>query len=374
MKKNTSKTTKQKGSTKIVQQRDAKEAFAFYIGVDLGDKQSEVCVLDQQGELVESFRLPMKAANLQAYFLGIGRSRVAIEAGGQSRWVAETIEQCGHEVLVSNPRKLALIYGSDDKNDPGDAYKLAEMAHFKPRLLHPIQHRSGEAQAHLSWIRAREALVQARTELVNAVRGMCKGFGERLAKCSTEAFTARVAERIPEAIRGAVAPLLETIDHLNEQIDYYDRMEEQIARQRYPKYWLLDQVHGVGVHTALAFMLTIGDPERFEKSRMVGAYLGMRPRQQDSGESTPQLGINKAGNEFMRKTLVNCAHHILGPKGRDSDLRRAGQRICERGGKNAKKRAVIAVARKLAVLLHRLWVSGEVYEPLRNSKPKEAAA
>ena len=120
-------------------------------------------------------------------------------------------------------------------------------------------------------------------------------------------------------------------------------------------------------------MLTIGDPGRFEKSRMVGCFLGLRPRQKDSGESNPQLGITKAGDVYLRKTLVNCAHYILGKHGADSDLRRFGLRICERGGKNAKKRAVIAVARKLAVLLHRLWVSGEVYEPLRNSEKARVA-
>ena len=216
-------------------------------------------------------------------------------------------------------------------------------------------------------------LVESRTQLINAVRGISKAFGERLAKCSSEAFPGKRAEQIPAAIRGAVAPLLETIDHLNEQIRYYDQMEEQIARQRYPKYWLLEQVDGVGVHTALSYMLTIGDPGRFEKSRMVGCFLGMRPKKKDSGSSQPQLGITKAGDEYLRKTLVNCAHYILGVHGKDSDLRRFGQRICARGGKNAKKRAVIAVARKLSVLLHRLWVSGEVYEPLRNSQERTAA-
>jgi len=351
-----------------------KEKFAYYMGVDLGDKNCEVCVFNQDGEHQESFGLPMKAADLQRYFLTVERSRVAIEAGGQSRWVAEVIERCGHQVFVSNSRKVAYIHDSDDKDDPGDAYKLAELVHFKPRLLHPIQHRSQAAQVDLTWIRAREVLIESRTQLVNAVRGISKAFGHRLAKCSTEAFTARLAEQIPQTIRGAVAPLLETIDHLNEQIRYYDQMEAHIARERYERYSLLTQVEGVGVHTALSFMLTIGEAERFAKSRTVGAFLGMRPRKKDSGESRPQLGITKAGDEYMRKTLVNCAHYILGPHGPDSDLRRCGQRICERGGKNAKKRAVIAVARKLAVLLHRLWITGEVYEPLRNSRRAAAVA
>jgi transposase len=368
MKKNTSK-KQMAGKGKKETQGD----FALYIGIDLGDKNSDVCVLNPGGEVDKQFRLRMKEEAFQEYFASIPRSQVAVEAGGQSRWVAEVIEKCGHEVYVSNTRKVPYIHQSDAKDDPGDAYKLAELVHFKPRLLHPIQHRSREAQADLSWIRAREVLVESRTQLINAVRGLSKAFAGRLEKCSTESFTAKLAGQVPEAIRGAVAPLLETIDHLNEQIRYYDEMEEQIARERYPKYRLLEQVNGVGVHTALSFMLTIGDPERFAKSREVGSFLGMRPRKQDSGETKPQLGITKAGDVYLRKTLVNCAHHILGPHGKDSDLRRFGLRLCERGGKNAKKRAVIAVARKLSVLLHCLWISGEVYEPLRNSKQAKAA-
>jgi transposase len=374
MKKNTSNSKKQNGKAESVKQGGGSEEFAFYVGIDLGDKHCEVCVLDQNGEPRETFRLPMKEAKLQERLGRMARSRVAIEAGSQSRWVAEALEGWGHEVYVSNTRKVAYIHQSDDKNDPGDAYKLAELVFFKPRLLHPIQHRSREAQADLSWIRGREALVAARTQIINTVRAMSKAFGERLEKCSSETFTARLAEQMPGAIRPAMAPLLEVIDELNDQIDYYDRMEEQIARERHPKHELLTQVNGVGTHTALSFMLTIGDAERFGKSRMVGCFLGLRPRQKDSGESKPQLGITKAGDQYLRKTLVNCAHHILGPRGKDSDLRRFGQRICARGGKNAKKRAVIAVARKLAVLLHRLWISGEVYEPLRNSNRRAAAA
>jgi transposase len=368
MKKNTSKKTMANKSEK-----QTRAGFAFYIGIDLGDKHSDLCVLDSNGDVSKEFRLRMKEEDFQTYFVSLPHSRVAVEAGGQSRWVAEVIEKCGHEVYVSNTRKVPYIHQSDDKDDPGDAYKLAELLYFKPRLLHPIQHRSREAQVDLSWIRAREVLVESRTQLINAVRGISKAFAERLQKCSVEAFTTKRAGQVPEAIRKVVAPLLETIDHLNEQIRYYDEMEEHIARERYPKHRLLEQVNGVGVHTALLFMLTIGDPERFEKSRMVGSFLGMRPKKQESGKSRPQLGITKAGDMYLRKTLVNCAQYILGPFGKDSDLRRFGQRLCERGGKNAKKRAVIAVARKLAVVLHRLWVTGEVYEPLRNSKCPMAA-
>jgi hypothetical protein len=209
MKKNTSK--KQVASKG---KKEIKEGLAFYIGIDLGDKNSDVCVLDPRGEVGKEFRLRMKEEAFREYFASIPRSRVAVEAGGQSRWVAEVVEKCGHEVYVSNTRKVPYIHQSDAKDDPGDAYKLAELVHFKPRLLHPIQHRSREAQADLSWIRAREVLVESRTQLINAVRGLSKAFAGRLEKCSTESFTAKLAGQVPEAIRSAVAPLLERADRL----------------------------------------------------------------------------------------------------------------------------------------------------------------
>ncbi len=147
-----------------------------------------------------------------------------------------------------------------------------------------------------------------------------------------------------------------------------DERMEKIAKEAYAEASLLQQVKGVGTQIALTYVLTIEDPYRFLKSREVGCFLGLKPGRRDSGESKPQKGISKAGDRYLRTMMVQGAHYILGPFGEDSDLRRWGLKLAERGGKNAKKRAVVAVARKLAVLLHRLWVSGEVYEPLRNSQ------
>jgi len=142
-----------------------------------------------------------------------------------------------------------------------------------------------------------------------------------------------------------------------------------VSEERYPRTRLLRQVPGVGPVTALAFVLALADPSRFRSSRSVGAYLGLRPRRSDSGESMPELRITKAGNGAVRRLLVQCAQYILGPFGPESDLRGWGLKLAGRGGKRAKRVAVVAVARKLSVLLHRLWVSGENYDPLRNSKP-----
>jgi len=167
-------------------------------------------------------------------------------------------------------------------------------------------------------------------------------------------------------------PLVIQVETLTESIATYDKKIEDLGSTKYDQTKLLRQVKGVGPITALAYVLTLEDPERFRKSRDVGPYLGLIPKQEDSGDSQPQLGISKAGDRMLRRLLVGSAHYVLGPFGPDTDLRRYGLRLCERGGKNAKKRAVVAVARKLAVPLHRLWRSGEVYEPLRQAKTTAA--
>jgi transposase len=167
----------------------------------------------------------------------------------------------------------------------------------------------------------------------------------------------------------ALGSILETIGSLTQRIRDYERQLEAISKERYPETHLLRQVEGVGPLTALTFVLTLEDPYRFGKSRSVGAYsLGLVPAQDQSGDRDPrEKRISKEGDQMLRKLLVGNAHYILGPFGSDSELRRHGQKIASRGGKNSKKRAVVAVARKLAVLLHHLWVSGEVYDPLYNA-------
>jgi transposase len=293
--------------------------------------------------------------------------RIAIEAGTHSPWVSRLLEECGHEVLVANARKLRLIYANKRKTDEIDAENLARLARLDPRLLYPIEHRGENSQAHMALIRSRQALVDCRTQLVNHVRGSVKSFGARLPKCPARSFHKRAPEHIPEALLPALGPVLEQIGSLTERICNYERRLETIAKDHYPDTELLRQVEGIGPLTALTFVLTLEDPYRFAKSRSVGAYLGLVPASDRSGESDPQKRISKEGDEMLRKLLVGSAHYILGPFGSDSDLRRHGEKIASRGGKNSKKRAAVAVARKLSVLLHSLWMSAEVYEPLRNT-------
>jgi len=338
-------------------------------GLDLGDKYSYLCLIDtESGEVMEEGRLRTSPETFRRRFASEqSPMRIAIEAGTHSPWASRVLEECGHEVLVANARKLRLIYSNKRKTDEIDAENLARLARVDPKLLYPLKHRGEESQAHMALIRSREALVSTRTQLVNHVRGTVKSFGGRLPKCPARSFHNKAPEHIPVALWPALEPILEQIGSLTQRIRDYDRQLESISREHYPETELLRQVEGVGPLTALNFVLTIEDPYRFEKSRSVGAYLGLVPARDQSGDRDPQRRISKEGDEMLRKLLVSGAHYILGPFGSDSDLRRHGEKIAARGGKSAKKRAVVAVARKLAALLHSLWMSAEVYEPLRNT-------
>ena len=343
------------------------------VGLDVGDRHSWFCVLDETGAVAVEGRIRTTAEALNEHFTRWARSRLVLEAGTSSAWISRLARAAGHEVIVANPRELRKIHQSDRKNDRSDARVLARMARFDPQLLAPITHRSAAMQNDLAVVRARDVLVRARTQCVNAVRGLVKTAGGRLTTCGTECFARKAAAQLPSGLESALEPMLKTIEALTEQIRAYDRVIDELA-SRYPATEVLRQVTGVGALTAVTYALTLGDSSRFGSSRDIGAYLGLVPRQHDSGNHVSQLSITKAGNTLLRRLLVGSAHYILGVHGPDCDLRRYGERLMTRGGKNAKKRAIVAVARKLAVLLHRLWVNGEVYDPLHSEREDRQAA
>ncbi len=349
--------------------KDARDAVrpnldCLTVGVDLGDQWSNYCILGLAGETLAEGRFRTRKQEVAEFFQVLAMSRVVIEVGTHSAWVREVIAGFGHEVLVANPRLMDGAKRRRRKSDRIDAEKLARLGRMDPKSLHPIQHRSTEVREDLLVLRARDALVKSRTELINSVRGLVKSMGARVTGCSSVAFSQKAAAEIPEEVQETLQPLLRLIAALNDEIKTFDQRIEKLAADKYMHTQLLRQVSGVGPVTALAYVLTLETPLRFARSRDVGPYLGLVPRQEDSGDIQPQLGISKAGDRMLRRLLVGSAHYILGPFGQDTDLRRFGMRLCERGGKNAKKRAAVAVARKLAVLLHRLWASGEIYEPL----------
>jgi len=354
-----------KNSTRTKKSKSDRNAPRQTIGLDLGDRNSRFCRLGADGRILEESSVPTQATAIQKVFGAMRRCRIALEVGTHSPWVSRLLTELGHEVIVANPRQVALIGASSRKNDRMDAQALARLARVDPQLLQPIRHRSREAQEDLMVIRVRATLVEARTSLVNAARGLTKALGKRLPQCDADQMSMEKAASLPGALQESLRPLLEEVASLTEKIHALDAQIEQIARDQYPETALLTQVHGVGTLIALTFVLTIDDKQRFAKSRDVGCYLGLRPQQRASGARDPQLRISKEGDVYLRKLLVQGAHCILRRRAPDTDLQRWGLRLCARGGKNARKRAVVAVARKLAILLHRLWVTGEVYEPSR---------
>ena len=344
------------------------------IGIDLGDRHHIIVVFDDKGNEIACKRIANTKLALQKYFQAYPQATVAIEAGTHSPWISRELQSLGLRVYVGNPRKLRLIWDSHDKSDQRDARILAMVCRVEPRLLWPIEHRNAQAYHDLELIKARDMLVQTRTKLINHVRSVVKSQGERLPGCSAASFARRVAGLLPAQLSDALCYLLETIADITRRIVDLEHKIEQLSKQRYPETQHLRQVAGVGPVTALTYVLTIEDPNRFRKSRMVGAYLGLTPRRDQSGASDKQLRISKAGNSYLRRLLVTGAHYILGRFGPDCELKRFGLAIAARGGKNAKKRAAVAVARKLAVLLHRLWASQQCYEPFYAAGSNRKAA
>lgn len=343
------------------------------IGFDLSDKTGHLFALRFDDVVVADQEVSLTRRALLSRFKKFAAARVVIEAGPQSQWVSEALAELGHEVIVANPSALG---GAKNrrKSDPIDAEALARKGRSDPKELRPIQHRSSAAQVDLCLIRARDCLVRTRARMISAVRSLLKTFGRRLPSASTPAFAKKVRLAIPPELKPAVDPLLDSIADLSLRITAYDKQIEKLCREKYPETSRLTQVGGVGELTALAYVLTLEDPRRFQKSRAAGAFVGLVPALGESGDQTPQLKISKAGDSYLRRLLVGSAQYILGHFGEDCDLRRHGEAIAARGANSAKKRAAVAVARKLAVLLHRLWASGDEYDPFYNSRRKGRAA
>lgn len=346
----------------------AAPASGFTLGLDLGDRQHHVCVLDTQGVVVHEGSLPNARPALTRLLADYPRATVALEAGTHSPWISRCLTAQGAQVIVANPRKLHAISRHERKCDRRDAQMLARLARVDPALLAPIAHGTAQAQHDLLGLKLRDALVRTRTSLINTVRFTLKSLGYPVRNPASESFHKRVVEDVPAGCLPVIQPLLAVLEKISGEIKQLERTLIQRSQTDYPATRRLQQIPGVGPLTALCFTLKIGDPQRFARSRDVGAYLGLCPRRDQSGGTDKQLRISKCGDGLLRRLLVNAAHYVLGPFGPACALRDYGQRLLGQGSMREKKRAVVAVARKLAVLLVSLWKHGRDYEP-RAAKP-----
>jgi transposase len=336
-------------------------------GIDISDRQCKVVTVDESNEVAEEATIKTTPAAVKRYFGGREQMNLVLEVGPHCRWMAELLIELGHEVLVCNARKVRAIYENENKADDIDAELMARLRRADPNLLFPVNVLARPLN-HLAIPRSRDRLVQARSKLINCVRGTVKSTGQRMPRCDADHFHLRVDE-LPYGLRTALLPVMTAIGALTGQIKELDHRVDDLCRYVYPETERLRQVPGVGPITALAFVLTIADPHRFPTGRHLVSYLGLRPRRDQSGDSDPRRGITKCGDRYVRRLLVGSAQHILGPFGKQSALRDWGVKLFLRGGKAPRKQAAVAMARKLAVLLHRLWVTGDDYLPYPQGEP-----
>ena len=341
------------------------KSSAITIGLDLGDRKHAVCVLDAKGEILKQESIANTRPSLTALSRRHPGALVVMEVGMHSPWTSRFLKELGHRVLVANPRKVRAIYQNERKSDRKDAEILARLGRSDEKLLHPVEHVCEEMQRDLLQIKLRDNLVRQRVDIISSVRFTLKSLGVMLPSPSSESFarTARNKLRNEHSdLLALIEPSLGVLDAMTEQIRRLEKSIAAMAAEKYPESEYLTQISGVGLLTSLTFILTIGDPARFGCKRDVGAFLGLVPRRDQSGETDKQLRISKAGNTYLRKLLVGCAQHILGPFGPDTALKRKGLKLAEKGGPRAKRKAVVAVARNLAVLLLTLWHDEAIYD------------
>lgn len=346
------------------------KSSTYTIGLDLGDRKHAVCVLNSRGEFLKQESITNTGASLTALSRRHPGALIVMEAGTHSPWISRLFNGLGHRVLVANPRKLRAIYQNDRKCDRKDAEMLARIARSDETLLYPVSHVSEEMQRDLLRIKLRDNLVRQRVDIISSVRGTLKSLGVRLPSPNSGSFATlarKTLEKEHAELLALVTASLRVLDAMTEQIRNLEREIEDMAAEKYPEAEFLTQIPGVGPLTSLTFILTIGDPARFGSKRDVGAYLGLVPKRDQSGDSDKQLRITKAGDSYLRRLLVGCAQYILGRFGPDCELKRHGLKLAERGGPRAKKKAVVAVARKLSVLLLTLWHDEVIYEPIRRA-------
>lgn len=340
------------------------------IGLDLGDRRHAVCVLDAKGGIHKQESITNTRESLTALSRRHPGALIAMEVGSHSPWISRLFKSLGHRVLVANPRKVRAIYQNERKSDRKDAEILARLARSDEKLLHPVEHVAEEFQRDLLQIKLRDNLVRQRVDIISSVRFTLKSLGVMLPSPNSESFARHARNKLRTEHSGLLALVeasLRVLDAMTEQIRSLEKSIDQMAAEKYPESEFLTQITGVGTLTSLTFILTIGDPARFKRKRDVAAFLGLVPRRDQSGETDKQLRISKAGNTYLRKLLVGCAQYILGPFGPDTALKRKGLQLAERGGPRAKRKAVVAVARNLAVLLLTLWHDEAIYESNRGA-------
>ena len=346
----------------------------------MSDRTTKICVMTKAegGErriVVETTCATTKAGFEEALSKFDRSWPVVFETGTHCRWMDRLFKEMGFKTIVGNPGKIPSITKSNTKNDRNDARELARLAIADPAMLHPVFLRDEVYQQMLRFHHARNVLLSQRTQTINQIRGFAKSMGYRIECSSTEKFHELSKADWPRELEECAWPLMGVLKTVNLKIKAYDRLIERLAERPEfkPMVERVRVVYGVGVIGSTVFVAAIGGrPDRFDHTRDIGAYLGMIPKQDQSGDIDKQCHVTKAGSPFMRRLLVESAQMILHAESIDTDLKAKGLRMCLRGAKIAKRKAVTAVARSLAVLMVAMLKKPDaLYVPLSERAEKE---
>lgn len=328
-----------------------------YVALDVSLKEINVCVLDGRGAVVFESKTAADAKDLVALIRARAPRvvRVGLETGATAPWLFHALEAAGLPVVCMDARHAhAALSMRPSKSDRSDARGLAEM--LRMGWYREVRAKSITSHEHLAMLAARHRLVSIRTELDAQLRGLLKTFGLILGPGNTDALVRRAEALAQEhpVLSGLAAKLAEVRRHVVAQIGALDRDIRRLVRSE-PTLKRFLTVPGVGPVTALAFLSTIDDPRRFKHARDVGPYLGLTPTRYQSGETDRQGRISKCGNAFTRSCLYEAANVLLSKVQRFSPLKAWGMRLAKRIGA---KKARVALARKITVILHCIWVDG----------------
>jgi transposase len=334
------------------------------IGIDIGDLNSHLRFINDEKDIYAAKRIPTTIDAYRRTFGDIDPAVVTVETGQHSSWIIKLLKECGHEVIVINTRKARQIYMNPRKCDKKDAEILARLARDDEITSLSVENRSQQRQLDLSVIQARDKLIGSRTSHITYIRYKVKQFGGRIPSCAAKRFHDIAVPHIQMDLLPLVSPLLEQIRSFTDKVDYYDCEIDRLCHERYQCVLQLLDIPGVNKITALAFVIIIGDPNRFTDDRTVGAYLGLTPTMNNSGNRERYGGITRNGNKLLRSLLVQCGQNILLKNSQDTDLKNWGMRTMRRG--IPRNKVTTGVARKLAIVLNHLWRTGEEYKPLHN--------
>jgi transposase len=347
-----------------------------FIGIDIGDKINFVCILNNKGEILFRKEISNTKEDMREYFQSIEKASIVFEVGSHSPWISRLLIADGHDVFICNPRKLAAVSQNLKKSDEEDSLMLAQLLLTGKHLLSQVHHANEDKMRDFLLIKSRKALVKCRTILINTSRGVVKSFGERISpNLTANAFHKYAGDSLTSESNEKIKDLIEVIGKTTEQILLYEKNIDTLIQNKYPVAQLLQSINGVGPLTSLTYVLTIDDPKKFPNSRTVGAFLGLVPRRDQSGNKDKQLPITKAGSKLLRSLLINCANYILSEKGEDNQIKRFGLKIRGDGtSKTKNNKAKVAVARKLSVIMHKLWITNKPFASILGKEKEKTSS